>query len=579
MPHRRGPSSDYAVVITEEGVFTAAIASDPASRSPEAVIVWAARGAVPLPTISAVQESEYARGLPVVSPERSASPLGAESTRPRDSAVVTAVRGSESDFDYQRPASPEHFVGREEILDELTSWVDGGSGSIVLNAQSGWGKSSLALRLKEIATARGGVGLVVDAWTASDSWYVVDALRRIVADAEAQQLVALSSDASWTSVSSALATIRNSNRLDPSAPVLLFFDQFESVFRDETVTRAFRDLVWGIGEYKLPILVGFAWKTDMVGLTEGYPYQLRDEIRSASTVVAVGRFDDDEVTTILRRVQNELREQDLTEDLQSRLRADSQRLPWLLKKLASHIIQQIAAGVPQEKLLETGLNVHALFEADLRDLSPQEREALNYIAKQGPLEVTDVMERYGPPLVQSLVDRRLIVQVGDHLDTYWDIFRDFLNTGRVPAQWTTADTLRRLRHPVPENVSLFELLQPEMPLEQWVRSNWGTATGLQASIGVAADGPVTLDFDRDGPNGLIAGTTGSGKSELLQTLIASLAVAVPPDRLNLLLIDYKGGVAFKECSLLPHTVGFVTDLDEHLARRALVSLNAELRHL
>ena len=70
---------------------------------------------------------------------------------------------------------------------------------------------------------------------------------------------------------------------------------------------------------------------------------------------------------------------------------------------------------------------------------------------------------------------------------------------------------------------------------------------------------------------------GRGKSELLQTLIASLAAAYPPTRLTFLLVDYKGGAAFKDCVRLPHTVGFVTDLDGHLAHRALVSLNAELR--
>ena len=64
---------------------------------------------------------------------------------------------------------------------------------------------------------------------------------------------------------------------------------------------------------------------------------------------------------------------------------------------------------------------------------------------------------------------------------------------------------------------------------------------------------------------------------MLQTFIAALALEHPPERLSFLLVDYKGGAAFKECVGLPHTVGFVTDLDGHLAQRALVSLNAELR--
>jgi S-DNA-T family DNA segregation ATPase FtsK/SpoIIIE len=97
-------------------------------------------------------------------------------------------------------------------------------------------------------------------------------------------------------------------------------------------------------------------------------------------------------------------------------------------------------------------------------------------------------------------------------------------------------------------------------------------------IGIGRDGVVSIDLVRDGPHGLIAGTTGSGKSELLRTLIAGLARRHTPDELVFVLIDYKGGSTFDECARLPHCVGLVTDLDEHLGERALRSLEAELRH-
>ena len=91
-------------------------------------------------------------------------------------------------------------------------------------------------------------------------------------------------------------------------------------------------------------------------------------------------------------------------------------------------------------------------------------------------------------------------------------------------------------------------------------------------------GVVDIDLCSDGPHGLVAGTTGSGKSELLRTLVVSLALHHPPDRLTFLLVDYKGGAAFRGISELPHVVGLVTDLSPHLVRRALTSLRAELRH-
>ncbi len=71
--------------------------------------------------------------------------------------------------------------------------------------------------------------------------------------------------------------------------------------------------------------------------------------------------------------------------------------------------------------------------------------------------------------------------------------------------------------------------------------------------------------------------TGSGKSELLRTLAIALAVSNRPDELGLILLDYKGGAAFGDCTRLPHTLGVVTDLDAAEAERALRSLRGELR--
>jgi S-DNA-T family DNA segregation ATPase FtsK/SpoIIIE len=132
---------------------------------------------------------------------------------------------------------------------------------------------------------------------------------------------------------------------------------------------------------------------------------------------------------------------------------------------------------------------------------------------------------------------------------------------------------------LPRTVSLTALLELPEPTGQQVAARWREAgsTGLRGVIGVTTDGPYAIDLRADGPHALVGGTTGSGKSELLQTLIASLAVSVPPDRLAFLLVDYKGGAAFKDCRHLPHSAGMVTDLDEHEVHRALVSLEAELK--
>ena len=138
---------------------------------------------------------------------------------------------------------------------------------------------------------------------------------------------------------------------------------------------------------------------------------------------------------------------------------------------------------------------------------------------------------------------------------------------------------------LPERVRLLDL--PKAPtdgdevdgLASAIAARWSANSppaGLSAPIGVGEAGPLLVDLAADGPHCLLAGTTGSGKSELLRTLIASLAARYSPDFLNFVLIDYKGGAAFDACADLPHAVGLVTDLDESLGERALRSLEAEL---
>ena len=112
-----------------------------------------------------------------------------------------------------------------------------------------------------------------------------------------------------------------------------------------------------------------------------------------------------------------------------------------------------------------------------------------------------------------------------------------------------------------------------------IARRWDAARGgLAAPVGTSASGPFLLDLVADGPHALVAGTTGAGKSELLRTWIAALAASASPDDLNLVLVDFKGGGAFDACADLPHTVAVVTDLDAHLAARALRCLRAEVRH-
>lgn len=423
--------SDEALIVHNSGVYAACLEIDDVTKTAARVLVRAKSGGVNAEAIRLLSEHAYSQGLEVHDVAQST-----QAPTPRVVAyeqAIVEVTGSQSDFEYQLPASPKYFIGRRNAVRELDAHLSDGSRLFVLNAQSGWGKSSFALKIAAQVRAAGGHALVIDARTATARAYVPGVLRRAAESAQAAGLLSLAQSATWASLSGALKSLEEAEWKPGDGQLLVFFDQFENVFKDEDLTRVFRDLALLAVDSSSRLVVGFAWKTDFVGWTENHPYQLRDEIRSHASLVALQPFGAGDVDTILARLQKEVGAK-LSREIRQRLREYSQGLPWLLKKLAGHLIQELQAGKTQEQLVAEALNVANLFEGDLAHLSPSEREALNFIARFAPVQASEVTERFNVGVVQSLLDQRLVVQVGEKLDTYWDTFRDYLNTGRAPIE-------------------------------------------------------------------------------------------------------------------------------------------------
>ncbi len=114
--------------------------------------------------------------------------------------------------------------------------------------------------------------------------------------------------------------------------------------------------------------------------------------------------------------------------------------------------------------------------------------------------------------------------------------------------------------------------------QRWHDNN--PVNSLKTAVGIDENGDACyLDLHQDGhgPHGLVAGMTGSGKSEFIMTYILSMALNYSPEEVSFILIDYKGGGMSKAFKKLPHLAGMITNLDGSGIARALVSIESELK--
>ena len=240
--------------------------------------------------------------------------------------------------------------------------------------------------------------------------------------------------------------------------------------------------------------------------------------------------------------------------------------------------------VPQYVLFITDLSLlldHNIMEYINEDLSYL---GIHYIF------VEEVLESL-PEHVKTVIDIR-----GDkkaHLILQDGIFVD-KNFAPLPAisihekedfarNMASINHVQTMRNSIPNSITFLEMygvnkVEELQLLQRWQENE--TYQTMAVPLGVRGRDDLlylNLHEKAHGPHGLIAGTTGSGKSELVQSYILSLAVNYHPYEVAFLLIDYKGGGMAHLFSNLPHLVGTITNLDANQANRALVSIKAELK--
>lgn len=139
-----------------------------------------------------------------------------------------------------------------------------------------------------------------------------------------------------------------------------------------------------------------------------------------------------------------------------------------------------------------------------------------------------------------------------------------------------------LENTLTKNITLFRLLNIMNPYDLELEARWNNSQiykSMAAPIGVKSGNEIVyLDLHEKfhGPHGLVAGTTGSGKSEILQTYILSMATLFHPYEVGFIIIDFKGGGMVNQFKELPHLNGAITNIDGNEIERSLLSIKAEL---
>lgn len=364
------------------------------------------------------------------------------------SKIVTA----DALLDY-RPCRPEDFVGRlgmqKELWDFLERVRDCKTNTRLLSVigGSGLGKSSLVAKLSErfknIKWKNKLYLFPVDVRSARGPMFVAEALLQAIKAAKDDKFIELEeapviSDANNILASSSIKLVQNYLR-ENKRVLVLFFDQFEEVFtKDELlpIFRVFKRFALDVNSEKSNLVIGFSWRTGISLSDENPAYQLWHELSDYRLTKVLTAFDNSESSKLISQFETLLKDK-LLPPLRRKLLEQSQGLPWLLKKLCIHVYNQINSGASQLELLGSRLNVQSLFNEDLDPLSESQISCLKFIAGHSPADSLEVYERFNDEIVSSLLNKRIIVRTGQRFSVYWDIFRDYLNEGVVPAiPWT-----------------------------------------------------------------------------------------------------------------------------------------------
>ena len=361
--------------------------------------------------------------------------------------IVTVMSGDTwSDY---RPSRPIDYVGRKCLIASVFSFFDDvlcrqtNTRLFALKSPSGWGKSSTILKLIDEAKKRGKSNkyfiFAVDVRTALSNRYAELAFKNCLECAIKESFIPFEKEEISIGDITNIVDTDDIKRIfsylsENGKEIILIFDQFEEIFYKEELFGLFenmRKISNTVDSIKENLIIGYAWKTDFSIASDHPAYYLWSNLKDRRKEFDLLQFSDSEIKGAIKIFGKELGEK-INPILARYLLRQCQGYPWLLKKLCIHVYNVVKEGKKQEDAIEQTLNIGSLFESECAELTSQEYGCIKQIPKESPADYFKIIDTFGQDTLQTLINRRTVIKRATKLTLYWDIFRDYVISGKLP---------------------------------------------------------------------------------------------------------------------------------------------------